>query len=564
MKRITVAVLGAAIVAAIGTGVAARRADDQAARPAPQTARPASTSTKPAPPATAAPAQPAAATTKPVAAHAAPAQSPGAAAAAEQTAVVKQYCVGCHNDRTKSGQLTLAAFDAATITKDPTLGEKMIRKLRAGMMPPAGAKRPEPAVLEGLAQGLETRIDRAAALNPMPGWRPFQRLNRAEYARAVKDLLDVDVDVTALLPADTISDGFDNIADAQAFSATLLAGYLRAAGKVTMLAVGDPNAVPTESAYRVPKTASQLRRVDGAPLGTRGGISVVHTFPADGDYVFRMELHSNACGVLFGGPMTGEKIEVSIDGERVALLDIDSRMTEVTTGLSLKTPVVHVAAGPRRVSAAFLQQFEGPVVDIMAPIDHTLADTQIGVALGITTLPHLKDLYIVGPKNVTGVSDTVSRRKVFTCRPTTPGEETPCARDIIRRLASQAFRGPVSGDDLTALLSFYNDGRKDGDFESAIASAIEAILASPQFLFRVEPVPATARAGSAYRIGDRELASRMSFFLWGTAPDDELMQGGDVWRAQPARRRRQADSPHAGGSGDRKRSRRDSRRSGCG
>jgi hypothetical protein len=524
MKRITAAVLGAAIVAAIGTSVAARRADDQTARQTPQTAKPASTSTKAAAPAAPATAKPAETTAKPIAAHTAAPQSPGAAAAAEQTAVVKQYCVGCHNDRTKAGQMSLAAFDLATITKDPTLGEKMIRKLRAGMMPPAGAKRPEPAVLDGLAQGLETRIDRAAALNPMPGWRPFQRLNRAEYARAVKDLLAVDVDVTAFLPADTISDGFDNIADAQAFSATLLAGYLRAAGKVTMLAVGDPSAVPTESAYRVPKTASQLKRVDGAPFGTRGGISVVHTFPADGDYVFRMELHSNACGVLFGGPMQNEKIEVSIDGERVALLDIDSRMTEVTTGLSLKTPPIHIAAGPRRVSAAFLQQFEGPVVDIMAPIDHTLADTQIGVALGITTLPHLKDLYIVGPTKVTGVSETVSRRKIFTCRPTTPGEEATCVRDIIRRLASQAFRGPVSGDDLTALLSFYGDGRKDADFESGIAAAIEAILASPQFLFRVEPVPTTARAGSAYRIGDRELASRISFFLWGASPDEELMK----------------------------------------
>src|SRR4029079_9257014 len=190
----------------------------------------------------------------------------------------------------------------------------------------------------------------------------------------------------------------------------------------------------------------------------------------------------------------------------------------------LKTPVVHVAAGPRRVSAAFLQQFEGPVVDIMAPIDHTLADTQIGVALGITTLPHLKDLYIVGPTKVTGVSETVSRRKIFTCRPTTQGEEATCARDIVRRLASQAFRGPVSGDDLTALMEFYSDGRQGADFETGIASALEAILASPQFLFRLAPAPATTRPGSTYRIGDRELASRMSFFLWGTAPDEELMK----------------------------------------
>ncbi len=272
-----------------------------------------------------------------------------------------------------------------------------------------------------LAEGLETRIDRAAALNPTPGWRPFQRLNRAEYARAVKDLLDVDVDVTALLPADTISDGFDNIADAQGFSATLLAGYLRAAGKVTTLALGDPEGGASESNYKVPKTASQLHRVEGAPFGTRGGLSVMHTFPADGDYVFRMDLHGNACGVLFGGTVNGEKLDVSVDGERVALLEIDPRMTEATTGVTLKTPPIHIAAGPRRVSAAFINQFEGPVVDLLAPIDHTLADTQIGVAFGITTLPHLKDLSVVGPYRTTGVSETPSRRKVFTCRPTTPG-----------------------------------------------------------------------------------------------------------------------------------------------
>ena len=243
----------------------------------------------------------------------------------------------------------------------------------------------------------------------------------------------------------------------------------------------------------------------------------VHVFPADGEYVFRMELHANACGVLFGGPTSGEQIEVSVDGERVAMFDINPRMTEAETGLTLKTPPIYLRAGPARVTAAFLQRFEGPVVDLLAPIDHTLADTQIGVAFGITTLPHLKDLAIVGPYRSTGISDTPSRRKVFTCRPTSAGEEASCAREIVRRLASDAFRGPVAENDFAALMRFYEDGRAEGDFESGSRTPrSRRFSSSPQFLFRLEPVRAAASArGRAYRIGDRELASRLSFFLWG-------------------------------------------------
>ena len=451
--------------------------------------------------------------------------------AAEQNAMVKQYCVTCHNDRAKAGQMSLSSFDAAQAAEHLELSEKMIRKLRAGMMPPAGARRPEDAKLKALAIALETRVDRAALANPNPGSRPFQRLNRAEYARAVKDMLGIDIDVAALLPADTISNGFDNVADSQAFSTTLLESYLRAAARVTALAIGDPAAAATETNYRVPKTASQLSRVEGAPFGTRGGISTPHNFPADGDYVFKVELHSNACGVLFGGPNQGEQVEISVDGERKGLMNIDPRMAETTTGLSLKTPPVHIKAGVHRVTAAFIQRFEGPVNDLIAPIDHTLADTQIGVAVGITTLPHVKDFSIVGPYNVTGISDTASRRKIFTCRPTSAADEPACASKIVRTIATQAFRGPVNDRDLQGLMKFYNDGRKEGDFEYAIGGAIEAILASPQFLFRLENAPAALRAGQSaaaapgwktYRLSDMELASRLSYFIWAAAPDAEL------------------------------------------
>ena len=438
--------------------------------------------------------------------------------------MVKQYCTGCHSDRGKAGELTLASFDAAKAATPDNLvvTEKMIRKLRAGMMPPASARRPAPEQIAALAAALETRVDRVALANPNPGSRPFQRLNRAEYGRAVKDLLGVDVDVEGLLPADTISNGFDNVADSQAFSTTLMESYLRAAARVTALAIGDRNAPATETNYRVPKTASQLARVDGAPFGTRGGISTLHTFAADGEYVFKVELHSNACGVLFGGPNDGEQVEISVDGERKAIMKIDPRMAETTTGLSLKTPPIAVSAGEHRVTAAFIQRFEGPVNDLIAPIDHTLADTQIGVAVGITTLPHVKDFSIVGPYNVTGISDTASRRKIFTCRPTSAADDIVCAGKIVRALATQAFRGPVSERDFNGLMKFYTDGRKEGDFEYAISGAIEAILASPQFLFRLESTPATLRAGQAFRLGDVELASRLSYFIWGAAPDAEL------------------------------------------
>jgi mono/diheme cytochrome c family protein len=242
--------------------------------------------------------------------------------AAARTAVVKQYCTGCHSERGKAGGLSLASFDVAQAVEHAPIGEKMIRKIRTGMMPPPGARRPADIELAALAEALETRIDKAAQINPNPGWRPFQRLNRAEYRNALRDLLAVDVDVNAFLPPDTISQGFDNVADVQAFSPSLMEGYLRAASRVTALAVGDTAAEPGEARYRVPKTASQLQRVDGAPFGTRGGVSILHTFPADGDYVFRVELHGNACGFLFGGPAGGEQLELSINGARKALIDI--------------------------------------------------------------------------------------------------------------------------------------------------------------------------------------------------------------------------------------------------
>ena len=468
---------------------------------------------------TAKPAEP-----KPAIAHTA------SAVTESQTALVKQYCIGCHNDRGKerAGNLSLASFDASKVGQDDQVAEvaeKMIKKLRLGMMPPAGARRPEPAVVDAFASSMASRLDQAAALKPNPGHRPFQRLNRAEYEHAIADLLSLDVDVSAFLPADTISGGFDNVADAQNFSAALMDGYLRAASRISALAIGDPKASASEATIKVPRTASQMQHVEGAPFGTRGGVSVMHTFPADGEYSFRMQLHSIPTGQLFGSPMKGEQIEVSIEGERVALMDIKTSMSEADpNGMNIVTPKIQVKAGTQRVSAAFLQHFDAPVDDLMAPIDHTLADTQIGSGIGITTLPHLREFAISGPFKVTGVSDTPSRRKVFSCRPTTAGEEKTCATEILRRLAAQAYRGPVTAADMDGLQKFYEQGRKDGDFESGIRMGLQAILASPRFLFRLEQAPATVKPGQNYRVTDLDLASRLSFFIWGSVPDAELVK----------------------------------------
>ncbi len=441
----------------------------------------------------------------------------------ESTAIVAQYCATCHSERGRAGGLTLASFDAAKAESNAAIAEKMIRKLRAGMMPPPGAKRPDDATLNAVATSLEQHLDMLWVSAPNPGRRPFQRLNRAEYQRSIHDLLGLDVDVAAFLPPDANSNGFDNVADVQASSATLMQGYLRAASRIASLAIGDRTASATEATYRVPRTASQMRHVEGAPIGTRGGLSVIHVFPADGEYSFRAMLQSSS-GQLFGSTTRGEQLEVSINGARVALIDIDPRMSEADpNGMNVYSPRVRIKAGPQRVSAAFVQRFKAPVDDLIAPIEHTMADGQMGLGFGVTTLPHILDFNINGPFNVTGVSDSVTRQRLFQCRPKAATEERACAATIIRALATQAYRGPVSGQDFERLLKFYQQGRAGGDFEAGIRMAVQAILASPGFIFRFEETPSGLAPGTPYRIADIELASRLSYFLWGTVPDATLV-----------------------------------------
>jgi cytochrome c551/c552 len=458
-----------------------------------------------------------------------------------QNVLIRQYCVGCHNETSRTGGLSLATFDMSRADQSPETTEKMIRKLRTGMMPPAGTRRPDVEAIKTLAASLEQRIDQVALLNPNPGRRTFQRLNRAEYARSIRDLLDLDVDVDALLPPDTVSHNFDNIADVQSLSPTLMESYLRAARQVSLDAVGDATAGPRDVTYKVARTASQMVYVEGTPLGTRGGISIVHNFPADGEYRFKMSLHGTQGGVVWGSTGKDEQVDVSVDGERVALVDVDPTMTEADpNGLTLQTLPVRIKAGPRRVAAAFIRHADGPVDDLMAPIQHTLADQQIGDAYGITVLPHLRDVTISGPTHVIGVSETPSRRKIFTCNPTPASDEIACARKIVAQLATRAYRRPVTSAVLEPLMKFFVAGRRDRDFASGIQTAIQAILASPRFVFRLEQEPAGVTPGANYRIDDLALASRLAYFLWATAPDPELLrvagqgrlQNGDILEQQ--------------------------------
>jgi len=419
--------------------------------------------------------------------------------------------------------MSLTQLDLAHVEKNPELAEKLIHKLRVGVMPPAGNRRPSPEDAKALVSTLESEIDKNATLHPNPGRRPFQRLTRTEYARSVHDLLGIDEDIAALLPADTLSDGFDNIADSQAFSPTLMEGYMRAAAKISRDALGDPKATATSAVFKLPRTASQMRHVDGAPMGTRGGISIVYNFPADGEYSFRSLMHGTSEGALFGW-ISGEQFEVSIDGDRISLQELDPKMSESQpAGLNLSTGRVFVKAGAHRVSAAFIQKHSGIVDDNITPIEHTLADVDIGDYRELTIFPHLREFEVAGPFNATGVSDTESRRRVFLCRPSNASEEQTCATKIITDLAGKAYRKPTTAEDLEGLMTFYDRGRKSADFEAGIRTALQAILASPKFVFRFEQQPAAIKPGQTYRVGDLELASRLSYFLWNTMPDAELL-----------------------------------------
>ena len=447
-------------------------------------------------------------------------------AAATLTDVVQRYCQVCHNDALLTGNLSLAGFDVEQASSRPETAEKMILKLRAGMMPPPGMPRPSGDTLVALVEELEARMDAAARAEPNPGGRTFQRLNQAEYAMSIEDLLNLRIDAGDYLPPDTKSANFDNISEAQLLSPTLLDAYMNAANQISRLAIGNPGAQPAERTYTVSGYVSQSERVPGAPYGTRGGVSVVHHFPADGTYQFRIVFEHTTTGEGFFGQIARfEQLEVSINGERIALLDVDQWMhISDPEGISMRTDPVFVRAGPQRVTAAFVKRTEGPVEDLMSPHEWSLADRHTGISgYGLTLLPHLRDLVIGGPIDASGVSETPSRQRIFTCRPESAEESESCARSILTELAGKAYRRPLLDRDIAPLMAFYSAGEAEGGFEAGIGSALTAILASPHFVFRMEEAPADIQPGETFRIGDVDLASRLSFFLWGTPPDDELM-----------------------------------------
>lgn len=436
-------------------------------------------------------------------------------------AVVNRYCVGCHNDKLRSGGIALTSLDPQHMDRDPATWEKVVVKLRAGMMPPARAPRPDTATIKEMASAIERELDHAAALHPNPGRPALHRLNRTEYANSVHDLLDLEIDPASLLPADDMSHGFDNMAEVLNVSPALMAGYISAAGKISRAALGDRNAAPADETYHLPSTLSQTRHIEGTPVGTRGGLVIHHNFPADGEYTIRVTLYFTTNTFVFGTHQKGEQLDVAVNGQRVALLDVNPLMK---VDDDLRTPPVRIKAGPQTITVAFVQQASGPVEDFVQPFEHSLGDLFLGRTIGLTGLPHVRDVGIKGPFHATGVSETPSRQRILTCRPKSAEEETPCVKTILSNLARGAYRRPVTSSDLDDLLSVYQSARTPGNFEFGIRAALQLILANPQFVFRFERPPVGALPGTNYRVSDLELASRLSYFLWSTSPDRELLE----------------------------------------
>ena len=461
----------------------------------------------------------------------------GPSTASPHREILDRYCVTCHNERLRTAGLSLDTLDVARVQDAAEAWEKVVRKLRSGAMPPAGMPRPAQTNLDRLAGYLETTLDGAAAARPNPGRPSVRRLTRTEYGNAIRDLLAVEIDAASLLPADDSRFGFDNIGSVLTLSPLLAERYLAAGRQVRRLALGDPAIRPTLEFYDVSKDLMQDDRVsEGLPFGSRGGIAVRHHFPADGEYIFRVRLQRNSREYIRGMQQPHD-LDIRLDGARIsrmtvggerkgrsafvfssaAMGDVAQEHYERTADDALE--VRHwVDAGSHVISAAFLKEDsvpERPLEPRMTMYDY--AQYKGGEAA-------VARLAIDGPYNVKGVADTTSRRKVFTCRPATAGDEEACARKLLSTLARRAYRRPATAADVETLLGFYRTGRRDGSFETGIGLALERLLAGPEFLFRIERDPAGVVAGTPYRISDLELASRLSFFLWSSIPDDTLLE----------------------------------------
>jgi hypothetical protein len=446
--------------------------------------------------------------------------------------VLNQYCVSCHNQRSQIGKDTrvmLDTLDPGSVADSAETWERVVRKLRTRAMPPQGARRPDEATYDHVIASLETALDRAAVASPHPGRPVLHRLNRAEYANAVRDLLDLDVDVASLLPPDDSAYGFDNISDVLGVSPSLQERYLSAAGTISGVAVGDPAAGPVTETFRVRQDLSQNQHIEGMPLGTMGGILIRHTFPVDGEYDVRLKFFRTNFGNLRGLEHP-HAVELAFDGRRIRLVTIGGEAdlkaafeqpTETADAVdgrfALRLPVT---AGPHTITVAFVENIALADTTRLQPYLRSSYDT-----LDWTGRPHLDRVTITGPFDPEGAArDTASRRRVFVCRPASVSAELPCARQIITALLRRAYRQPTTDADLRPVVDFYQAARREGTFDSGIQAALQLILASPKFVFRVERDPERVPAGGVYRISDLELASRLSFFLWSSIPDDELLR----------------------------------------
>jgi hypothetical protein len=463
--------------------------------------------------------------------------SPGKLAAPQ--AFLQANCIKCHNstDQTAAALFAGLFFDKLDVTHvagDPETWEKVVRKLGAGMMPPASEERPDPAQQKAFLSYLETELDKLAAAQPNPGRPALHRVNRTEYANAVRDLLALEIDATALLPADDSSYGFDNIAGSLGVSPVLLERYVAAAGKISRLAIGDTTMPDRQEKYLVSGDLTQNQRLPGMPFGTRGGATFTHHFPVDAEYVIRADLVERG-GRMFGAALgKTEQLEVTLDGARVLLAELSEYKAE--NGAAIRIPV---KAGPHTIGAAFIKKNHAPVEDVIQPFEFSLFEPAVDGDPDWTFVPHLASLSVTGPFDTVGVSDTPTRQKIFVCRPESEREETPCARQIVETLATRAYRHPVDREQLSTLMDFYTAGREQGGFEAGIELALRRILASPEFVFRFERADGV-EPGEIHRLSDLELASRLSFFLWSSIPDDELLALAiDEKLHEPATLRRQ-------------------------
>ena len=444
----------------------------------------------------------------------------------DAAAVLDEYCAGCHNPTDLDGGFAFAELAAARVDAHADTWEAVVRKLRTRTMPPQAAqRRPDAETYERLAGWLEGELDAKAVASP--GRSVLRRLNRAEYANAIRELLDLDVDVAALLPPDDSAYGFDNNADLNVVSPALLERYLGAADRVSALAVGDPRTAIGAKTYTVPGDHSQGLHVDGLPLGTVGGIAVQHDFPLDAEYEFQVGLFRTNLDAIRGLEHEHD-LEIAVDGVRVLLVGVGGehepefppdtiitvRADATDARLRARAPV---GAGARTVTAAFIRKV-GLGTNRLRPFDRSNAGTYDS-----TGRPHVETLTIVGPFAPTGVGSTAARQRIFGCTPVSAEQEEPCAREILADLARRAYRRPVVEADLARLMPFYRDGRAQGSFDAGIQLALRRLLASPAFVFRVEQDPADAAPGASFAVSDVELASRLSFFLWSGPPDEELL-----------------------------------------